>query len=132
MGRMKEVLSYLFFGGLTTLINLAAYYCMASAFQVDYRISTIIAWVLAVIFAYITNKLFVFKSRTVGVTTVMKEMSSFFFFRILSLIIDITGMILLVEFLKVDDFLSKLFTNIIVIIFNYVASKLYIFKKVKG
>ncbi|RHW37258.1 GtrA family protein [Neobacillus notoginsengisoli] len=131
MDRIREVFSYLFFGALTTIVNLAVYYILANPFQVDYRISTIIAWVLAVVFAYITNKLFVFNSKAAGARGIMKEMGSFFLFRLLSLLIDITGMILLVELVKVDDFLSKLITNIAVIIFNYIASKRYIFKHVR-
>lgn len=129
MGKYKEAFNYILFGGLTTLINIISYYICVNAFQIDYKVSTTIAWVLSVLFAYVTNKLFVFKSKATGFQAICKELFLFFFFRILSFFLDLGAMILLVGFLLWNDMFAKILTNVIVIIFNYIASKLFIFKK---
>lgn len=129
MGKYKEIFSYLVFGGLTTLINIVTYYVCADVFHIDYKISTTIAWIISVLFAYVTNKLFVFNSRVRGVNAIMKEFFSFFFFRILSYFLDLLTMILLVEVLAWNDLAAKIIANVLVVIFNYAASKLFIFKK---
>ncbi len=121
-----EIISYLFFGGLTTLVNILVFYLFSFVF--NYAISNVIAWIVSVIFAFVVNKLFVFKS--LGKDKVRKEIISFFSFRILSLGIDMLFMYLLISVLFVNDLISKILVNIIVVIINYVFSKLFIFKKV--
>lgn len=124
-----EKISYLIFGGLTTVINIAVYWAATSKFHIYYMLANIIAWVFAVIFAFVTNKLFVFKSNKMDIISVVKEFSSFIFFRIVSLILDLATMFFLVQIVKTNDMLAKLVANVLVIIVNYVASKLVIFKK---
>jgi putative flippase GtrA len=125
----KEIFNYLVFGVLTTLVNIIIYAFLTKLLHIDYKTSTTVAWVAAVLFAYITNKVFVFQSASFEWKYVAKEFSSFLGFRFLSYLIDIGSMILLVGYLMTDDLLAKIFANIIVVIFNYVASKLFIFQR---
>lgn len=124
-----EKISYLIFGGFTTLINLVSYWFFAYVLNFNYMIASIFAWVFAVAFAFITNKLFVFKSYSKNLSTLLKETISFFTFRILSLFMDLGTMFLCVQIIKMHSLIAKIIANIIVIIFNYFASKFIIFKK---
>ena len=121
-----EVLSYLFFGGCTTLINILAFWLLREV-NLELFLSNGIAWVISVIFAFITNKLFVFRSNG----NVLKESISFFIVRIISLGIDMFSMYLLVNIINTNELLSKIITNIIVIVLNYIFSKLFVFNKKK-
>lgn len=119
-----EVLSYLFFGGCTTLINILTFWLLR-VLKVGVYASNVVAWIVSVLFAFITNKLFVFESK--GNT--IKQGVSFFVFRIISLLFDMGIMYLLIDVLKMNDLLSKVIANIVVIIVNYIFSKVFIFKK---
>lgn len=122
--RCYEVLSYLFFGGCTTLINILSFWLLR-VIKLGVYTSNAVAWILSVLFAFVTNKLFVFESK--GNT--FKEGISFFGFRLLSLIIDMVIMYLLIDILSWNDILSKVITNVFIVIINYVFSKIFIFKK---
>lgn len=118
-----EVLLYLIFGGLTTLVNIVTYYVVANLIGMDYKIATTIAWLVAVLFAFVTNKAYVFKSEQ----SAWKELVPFVGARLLSYFLDIGTMIVLVDLMQVDDLLSKIAANVLVVLFNYVASKYFIF-----
>ena len=126
--KCREVLMYLVFGGLTTLVNIVAFFILRKL-SVSVYISNLIAWVVAVLFAFITNKLFVFESKNKSKKENFKEMTSFFGFRVLSLLFDIGFMHLLVSILNIHEMISKILSNILVIILNYIFSKVFIFKK---
>lgn len=126
--KYKEVLLYLLFGGLTTIVNILTFYIFRKL-NVELYISNIIAWIISVLFAFITNKLFVFESKNKTKKENIKEITSFFGFRLLSLVFDMGSMFLLINILKINDLLSKIFANILVVILNYIFSKLFIFKK---
>ena len=126
--KYKEVLLYLLFGGLTTIVNILTFYIFRKL-NVELYISNIIAWIISVLFAFITNKLFVFESKNKTKKENIKEITSFFGFRLLSLVFDMGSMVLLINILKINDLLSKIFANILVVILNYIFSKLFIFKK---
>jgi putative flippase GtrA len=128
MKNKKEVISYLVFGILTTLVNIISYGYLTKIGHIDYRLATTIAWFLSVVFAFVTNKLYVFNSKSFDIKTLTKEFFFFTFFRLLSYITDLVIMVLMVEWLLVDDLISKILANIIVVIFNYFASKFFIFK----
>ena len=132
MKRKKEVISYLFFGVLTTLTNILSYVVLSKLFEVDYKLATTIAWVISVLFAFITNKLYVFNSKETNIVLVAKEFSSFTIFRLLSYLMDLGVMVLMVEWLKTDDLIAKIVANVFVVFFNYFASKYVIFKKKEG
>lgn len=126
--KYREVLLYLLFGGLTTLVNIVAFYILRKV-SVGLQISNVIAWFLSVLFAFITNKFFVFESKNNSRKEDFKEMISFFGFRALSLLFDMGFMHVLVSVLNINELFSKILSNVLVIILNYVFSKLFIFKK---
>ena len=122
--RSYEVLSYLFFGGCTTLVNIITFWVLR-LLKLGVYTSNTIAWVLSVLFAFITNRLFVFESKG----KLLKEIVSFFGFRLLSLLFDMGIMYLFVDIFKWNDLVSKIIANVFVIIINYIFSKVFIFKK---
>lgn len=153
-----EILSYLFFGVMTTLVNFVVFYAsdkilgnktitdfnfFGSTFKITFEdISTFIAWIFAVLFAYITNKLWVFESKSTKFSVVIKEISSFFGARIISfLVFESAGFMLLRNILissqifgseDICKWIAKIASAVIVVIFNYVMSKLVIFRKRKS
>ena len=126
--KYKEGILYLFFGGCTTLVNIISFMILRFL-TVGTYISNGIAWVLAVLFAFVTNKLYVFESKSKNAKTVTREAISFFAFRLLSLFIDMGIMYLMIDVLSWNELLAKVLANIVVIIVNYIFSKLFIFKK---
>ncbi|CRK81373.1 GtrA family protein [Neobacillus massiliamazoniensis] len=127
----KEVLSYLVFGGLTTLTNIVSYSILAKVFHMDFKLATTVAWLISVIFAFITNKLYVFNSKQTKINLLIKEFSYFMFFRLLSYFVDLGMMILMVDGMKIEDIVSKIAANIVVVVLNYFASRYVIFKPTK-
>ena len=121
----QELINYLIFGVLTTLVNIVTFYLL-TMISVDWQISNMIAWITSVLFAYITNKLFVFESKN---NNIVKELVSFISFRLLSLGIDMICMYLFIDILSIPSLISKIIVNVIVVILNYVFSKLFIFKE---
>ena len=128
----EEVILYLFFGVLTTVVNWGCYATLVSL-GVEINLSNIISWIVSVLFAFAVNKWFVFKSRTLVPVTVLRELGSFFAARI------ITGVIAIVLFpivyalgmdqtvFGIDGFLAKMFTTVLEIVLNWLFSKFLIF-----
>lgn len=127
--KYKNIVLYIFFGGCTTFVNLLVYWICAHLFNISTEVSTAIAWALAVLFAYFTNRKWVFCSNAKGTSAVIREITLFFVCRLTTGIIDIVGMVILVEVLNLNDVGAKLFLNVAVIVINYVASKMVIFVK---
>ncbi len=127
--KYKDVIPYAIFGVLTTLVNIASYWLCAHALGMPVMASTIIAWILAVLFAYVTNRKWVFLSEAKGRRAIVKEMLSFFVCRLATGVVDWACMFLFVDVLHWNDVLIKTGANILVIALNYIASKLIIFKK---
>ncbi len=125
----REILAYIFFGGLTTVINVIVYYFCYEILPVPNTASVIIAWIISVAFSFITNKLFVFDSKNFEIKTFLREAASFFTCRILTGILDLIIMYVTVDLLDYNATLWKIISNVIVVILNYVAVKLFIFKK---
>lgn len=126
--KRQTVLSYLFFGVCTTLINIAAYWVCAHIVRLGVMPSTVIAWIAAVLFAYLTNRKWVFHSQAVTADEIFKEMVSFFTCRLATGVVDWACMFLFVDILGWNDVLIKAGANVLVIVLNYVASKLVIFR----
>ena len=122
--KYEEVINYLIFGVLTTVVSIVSYFVFAKLFNINYLVSNIISFILSVLFVFVTNKLYVFKSKN----KVMKELVSFFSSRIFTFFIDMIMMYILVSVLKFDDMISKLITQFVVIVLNYVLSKLFVFR----
>lgn len=127
--KYKEMILYLIFGGLTTLINIIAYAVFARAMRMDTMVANGLALALSIIFAYVTNKLFVFESKTGSFKAVLQEFISFIVCRIATGALDMLIMYVSVDVLGLFDLLMKVLSNIIVIVLNFVFSKLIIFKK---
>lgn len=129
--KYKEIINYLIFGVLTTLVNFIVYVILSKVMLVDEVIANIIAWIISVIFAYITNRVYVFESKSKGLKSIIKEFSSFIGCRLFSGIVDMGSFWLLVTVLKMNDIVSKIIISVFVVILNYVFSKLIIFKNRK-
>ena len=127
--KYQDMILYVFFGALATLVNTASYYLCYNVLGIPNVPSVLIAWLLAVIFAFFTNKLWVFKSKSFAPEVLKHEIPTFFGARALTGLMDLGIMYLTVDVLHWNATLWKLISNILVIILNYVASKLVIFKK---
>ena len=127
--KYEDIISYLFFGVLTTLVNYMIYLPCLYWLQLSASLSNIIAWVVAVAFAYLTNKPFVFKSHDWSAKTVIPELSRFISCRIGSGVLETAILFVTVDLLGWSVFLWKLFTQVLVIVLNYIGSKLLVFKK---
>lgn len=125
----REFVSYIFYGAITTLINILVYGFCYNTLEIHNLISNVIAWVSAVLFAYMVNKLFVFRSVTRTFSGTLREFALFIGARLFSLGVDELGMWLLVDILIVNGGISKIFMNIIVLLINYFFSKAVIFNK---
>ena len=127
--KYKDVIPYLFFGVCTTIVNVIAYWVYAHPIGLGVMFSTIIAWILAVLFAFFTNRKWVFHSDRTGVSAVAKEMIVFFACRLATGAVDWICMYLFVDVLKWNDLIIKFCANVVVVVLNYLASKIVIFKR---
>ncbi len=141
--RYKELILYVFFGVLNTAVNFTAFWLWGKILGEElYYISNALAWLASVIFAYLTNKLFVFESKSFSPKTLLKEIPLFFGARVFSFCVEEGGLIFLVDGLHFGDFsltafgfeisgqlIAKISISVIVVIINYVVSKFAIFKK---
>jgi putative flippase GtrA/VanZ family protein len=125
----RETISYVIFGGFTTIVNMVVYGLFFNTIGLHNLISNAIAWVASVLFAYVVNKIFVFRSRTNSVYQAAREFALFVGARLFSFGVDEAGMWILVDMLNLNGGLSKIAVNVIVLIMNYFFSKLIVFKK---
>ena len=130
INKNQELFKYLIFGVLTTLVNILCFYIL-DKFNIDIYINNTISWIVSVIFAFITNKLYVFESKSLDIKTIFKEGMSFFRSRIFSYFVDMGTIYLLYDGLRIDKLISKIVSNVIVIIINYIFSK-FIFRNKGG
>ena len=131
--KYEEIINYLIVGALTTLITLITYFLFTNTFlssktDLDIQIANVLSWICAVIFAYFTNRKYVFKSKVKGQKQV-KEIINFFGSRVASLLIDMSLMFLLFSIMHINDAICKLITQGVVIVMNYVLAKIIVFKK---
>lgn len=122
------IINYLLFGGLTTIVNFIVFY-IVSKIGINVLLSNILAWFFAVLFAYFTNKKYVFNSKTESISCFLKELISFFGCRIFSLVLEEIILYVCVNLLNYNEYLIKIITQIIVIVINYIFSKIFIFRK---
>ncbi len=122
----KEVISYLIFGILTTLVNIVVYSFCNDVLQIQYLISNAIAWILSVLFAYFTNRKYVFGSHN---SSFINELVKFIGARVSTGIMDMLLMWLFVDVLSMQSMISKIIVNVGVVILNYVFSKLFVFQE---
>lgn len=127
--KYKEIILYLFFGVLTTGVNYAIYFPLVNYCSMAASVSNMIAWVGAVIFAFATNKPFVFQSHDWSVKILFPELWKFVSCRIGSGILETAMIGFFVDYLQRNGIIWKIITSILVVVLNYIGSKLLIFKK---
>lgn len=139
--KYKEPILYVFFGGLTTVVNYIVYFSCTAGLKLGWSAATVLAWVGAVLFAYVTNRKWVFESRTKGARKVALEFLEFVAARLLSLGMEWVTLKLLLDVLHVNtyvyaslpvgEFAAKTVAQVIVIVANYVFGKWFVFRKKK-
>lgn len=128
---IKELILYVIFGALTTMVSLLSYYLLKNVIltedtQLNIQICTVISWILSVTFAYLSNRKYVFKSSE---NKVFVEALKFYLARVTTLIIDSLMMLLLTEIFNIDDNVAKIVVQVIILVINYLLSKFAIFRK---
>lgn len=132
--KYKKLILYILFGGMTTILNWIVY-AVGVKLQLGITISNILAWAIAVFFAFVTNKLFVFESKILKIRVIFNEFIKFVGARILTGAIEIGGLPLLYylgmnqQLFGIDGFIAKIMISIIVMVLNYVFSQVLVFKK---
>lgn len=129
--KYKEIINYLIVGVLTTVVSLAVYYICVITFldpknAIELQIANVISWIAAVTFAYITNRKFVFESKN---PDMLKEASAFVGARVVTLLMDMFCMFIMATCMRLSDKIAKLMVQVIVIVANYVFSKIFVFRK---
>lgn len=131
MKKYEEIIMYIVVGICTMIVSLVSYFIMANTLQIYYQVANIISWVLAVAFAYVTNKKYVFKSPYINVKEMGKEVISFVSSRVASLMAEILSMFFFVQIFQIDDNIVKLMNQVLVTVLNYIFSKFWVFRKGK-
>lgn len=127
----RETITYTIAGIMTTIVNFIVYYILCNILEVENLIANTIAWVAAVLFAYIVNAFWVFQSERESILKECIKIIKFFGARILSFFVEQMGMFLFVNGLKFNNLIVKALLAIVVIVLNYLFSKVYIFRKQK-
>lgn len=133
--KYKEFILYALFGVLTTIANAGAFYIASHTIGTEHHVlNNTIAWIAGVVVAYITNKLWVFESKSWKLKVISKEISEFVLARLLSFVFETVGLALLVKWLVWEDnfwgqFIIKLGLSVVVVLMNYIFSKFVIFRK---
>ena len=125
----KELILYVFFGGCTSLINIISYFACRELMHLPVVPADVLAWLVSVIFAYVTNKLFVFESKSWRLMLVLKEGAAFLAARVFSLGVDVAMLYVTVTVLGWWELPMKVLANVVVIVINYIFSKWIIFRK---
>ncbi len=129
--KYKEIINYVVVGGLTTVVSMVLFYGSTWTFldgedAVELQIANVISWIGSVLFAYITNRIFVFESKN---PNILKELVSFVSSRVLTLLLDMGTMFLLSTVLQINYNFSKIIAMVLVTVGNYIISKIFVFKK---
>ena len=126
--KYENIILYVFFGGLTTIVGFGTYF-LFRFLSLDVVESNVASWICAVLFAFFTNRTWVFKSPTKGAFDFIKQMGSFFGARLFSLLIETSIMWFFVDILHYNELLIKIAASVVVLILNYILSKLVVFRK---
>lgn len=130
--KYKSVIAYLFWGVVTTIVNIGVFQWLSSGIHWNYQLANIITWFVSVLVAYLTNKVWVFGSHYTTFRAFIVEFVKFYFYRALTLLIDIVFMYVGVTLLGFDSAIQqlvvKILDNVVVVIANYIFSKWLIFK----
>ncbi len=127
--KLRRYFSYIFWGVLTTLVNIAAFFLLRRIALAPLVAANLSAWVLSVLFAFYTNRRFVFRSSVRGPGPVSRELAKFFASRIFSGVLDMALMYVFIAVLLVEELPVKVAVNVIVIVVNYLTSLVFVFRK---
>ncbi|MCQ2973198.1 MAG: GtrA family protein [Bacteroidales bacterium] len=127
--KYKQIIYYIFFGVVSTIVNILTFWICNSLLNINYLIANVISWITAVFCAYITNKLWVFESRGKSREENIYEAIQFYIFRLISLGMDMACMYIMIDILQIKEIIAKIVANVVVVVANYIFSKLIIFKK---
>ena len=130
--KYKSLILYIFFGVCTTAVNIVVFWLMAHPLNFGTVFSSVVAWTASVIFAYITNRRWVFESKARGAGKIFREVYSFFACRFATGVLDCFLMFIFVDIFGLDDVIIKILLNIIVIVLNYIGSKIFFFFYVRN
>lgn len=128
--KYKELINYVIFGVLTTLVNYVVYFLCLDLLSWNYLVVNVLAWIISVLFAYVTNRLWVFESKAQG-WHIGKEVVLFFTSRLASLGAETLLLFLMVDTAHLHNGASKIVAGVVVIVINYILSKLIVFRKKK-
>ncbi|XME02827.1 GtrA family protein [Lachnospiraceae bacterium C1.1] len=127
--KYKEGLMYLFFGGLAFFLNIFLFALFTDIMKINDLLANAISWVICVLFQYITNRTWVFDGHVEGSAALIKQISSFFGGRIFTLVVEEIIILVFITWLGFNRIAVKLVAQVVVIVLNYVISKLFVFKK---
>lgn len=131
--KYQEIINYLIVGVLTTVVSIVTYFLFSLVLDIENNIlfilANVLSWICAIIFAYITNKKFVFNTMTSNKKEEVKVFSMFVSSRITTLLIELAFMFITVKVMLINDKIAKVVAQFIVIVLNYILSKLFVFKK---
>ena len=130
--KYEEGISYLFWGGMTFLLGMVIFYLFAVKMDMYEQIANVWSWVICVLFAYVTNRTFVFKSKVKGFKNIFIEFKDFISARVLTLVAENILLFILIDLLTMNNMVAKLIGQVMVIVSNYFLSKLWIFKNKKS
>lgn len=122
----NSVVRYIFFGGCTTMVNLVSFYILRKV-GMELNIANIISIVLAILFAYVVNSLFVFQDKCETLADHIQPFIKFVSARLVTMVIEVGGVWLFVEKLGMKDMVGKIVTNVVVLVLNYIFSKFFVF-----
>lgn len=126
--KYKEIFLYLFFGGVTMVVSIASYAICNLKFGINELVANVISWVLAVLFAFYTNRIWVFRATTYSIRDFLKQVFSFCSGRIVTLIVEEGILFIFITFFQFNSVGVKIIAQIVVVVLNYVISKFWIFK----
>ena len=127
--RHKEKLLYVFFGGLTTVVSLVTFWLVDRVLAQNEHVANLVSWLLAVLFAFVTNRIWVFEAKTAGMAAFFKQMLGFYGGRLATLGIEEALLLVFITWLHFDSMVVKVAAQVVVLILNYIISKLLIFRK---
>lgn len=125
----KEIILYVIFGVLTTVVNIASFYILAHFINLEENLSNAISIILAILFAYFTNRKLVFNSTATGAKEQFAEFGKFLLGRAFTMVVELVGFFLMFNIMHLQELISKILISIIVIILNFFISKFFAFKK---
>lgn len=131
-GKYKEIILYIFFGGLTTIVSIVSFAWCDVVLHMNPLIANVISWILSVTFAYVTNKIWVFQAKTEGVGEMLKQCIGFYGGRLLTLVMEEMLLLIFINIFHFPSLLVKIGAQFIVLAANYIISKWIVFKERKS